>query len=492
MMTVGKDGCVPKGGWAASSLCGQRDALDDGRLTSVELIRASLDRIALYDLAGPQITAIAAVAPDLLEHAERVDEERRQGRLRGVLHGLPVLVKDNFETMDMPTTAGSKTLENWRPQRDAELVKRLKGAGAIVLAKTNMHEFAFGYLGCGSLFGQVRNPYDSSRIAGGSSSGTGAGIAAGYAAAGLGTDTCGSIGIPSAFCGIAGLRPTQGLTSRRGIIPVSSTQDIGGPMARSVADLALLLDILAGTDPGDAQTVDADVNKPKSYFGRIRENGVRRARIGRVTSRFDTEPKDEEVVAAVDRSLEVLARDGAEIVDVEMPTLQALIEDELKGGFVLIHDFSFDLDRYLAGSTDAPLRSFRELLGSRLTHPSLRNNLGLASAILTRDTPEYRSHLGRREQLAALMVSTMNDNNLDALGYPTVRCPPPPIGTPVKGVNSHMGANSGLPVLTVPCGMLDGLPIGIDFLARPWGEADLLSLGRAVEDVWGGMSFPLT
>jgi amidase len=470
---------------ADPTLCEQHNLLQEGTVTSVELVQASLERIALFDRSGPHLAAVAAVAPNAIERARQLDQERDLGQLRGSLHGLPLLVKDNYETADLPTTAGSMTLAQWRPKRDAELVRRLRAAGAIILAKTNMHEFAFGNRGFGSLFGQVRNPYNPTRVAGGSSSGTGAGIAAGYAAAGLGTDTCGSIGIPCAFNGIAGLRPTQGLTSRRGIIPLSSTQDIGGPMARSVADLALLLDVLAGTDEGDAQTAGADAKKPGHYGALPRQSGIRGVRIGRVVSRFYAEPKDDAIASTVEASLGELTRQGAEIVDVEVPNLAELIEDELEGGFVLVHDFPFDLDRYLAQSPDAPLRSFRELVDSALTHEGLKRNLALSSSVVTRDSPAYRLHIAKRAQLAEALVKTLEEQRLDVLGYPTVRCPAPLIGDALKGVNSHLGANSGLPVLTLPCGSLDGMPVGVDLLGRPWGEKELLRVGIAIERVWG-------
>ena len=229
-------------------------ALGAGALSSRDLVAHYLARIDAYDQRGPALNAICAIAPDALALADKCDAERHGGVLLGPLHGIPVIVKDNYETADMQTAAGSILLAGWRPPGDATLVARLRAAGAIVIAKATMHEFAYGVTTAGSLFGQTRNPYALDRNPGGSSGGTGAAIAAGFAAVGMGSDTCGSIRIPAAHNSLVGIRGTQGLASRAGIVPLSSTQDIGGPLGRSVADVAIVLDAIAGYDPHDPPT----------------------------------------------------------------------------------------------------------------------------------------------------------------------------------------------------------------------------------------------
>jgi Asp-tRNA(Asn)/Glu-tRNA(Gln) amidotransferase A subunit family amidase len=210
-----------------------RAAMVSGAVTSRELVAGYLARIAAYDRQGPALNAISAVSASALEAADARDAERRAGGGAGMLHGIPVIVKDNYETREMPTSVGSAALRGGVAPGDGEIVRRLRAAGAVIIAKANMHEFAYGITTVGSLFGAARNPYGLTRNPGGSSGGTGAAIAAGFAAVGLGSDTCGSIRIPAAHNSLAGIRPTQGLTSRAGIVPLSSTQDIGGPMGRS-------------------------------------------------------------------------------------------------------------------------------------------------------------------------------------------------------------------------------------------------------------------
>src|SRR5688572_29385468 len=229
-------------------------AMQAGEVTSRQLVDAYVARIEAYDKQGPALNAIVALNPRAREAADLLDAERASRGPRGPLHGIPLLVKDNYETVEMPTTVGSIALATFHPIRDAFQVQRLKAAGAVILGKTNMHEFAAGITTVGSHFGQTKNPYDLGRNPGGSSGGTGAAVAANFAAGGMGSDTCGSIRIPASLNNLFGLRGTMGLSSRDGIIPLAITQDIGGPLARSVTDLALMLDATVGFDPADAVT----------------------------------------------------------------------------------------------------------------------------------------------------------------------------------------------------------------------------------------------
>jgi Asp-tRNA(Asn)/Glu-tRNA(Gln) amidotransferase A subunit family amidase len=255
-------------------------AMQAREVTSRQLVDLYLARIEAYDKQGPAVNAIVSVNPRAREAAELLDAERASGGPRGLLHGIPVLVKDNYETIEMPTSAGSIALAGFHPLRDAFQVQRLKAAGAVILGKTNMHELAAGIVTVGSRFGQTKNPYDLDRNPGGSSGGTGAAVAANFAAAGMGSDTCGSIRNPASHNNLVGLRGTQGLSSRTGIVPLSSTQDIGGPLARSIADLAILLDATVGPDPADKTTSMSADRIPTSYRAGLGRASLKEARIG--------------------------------------------------------------------------------------------------------------------------------------------------------------------------------------------------------------------
>ena len=240
-------------------------AMKAGTVTSKALVQAYLARIDAYDHRGPAINAIIMVNPNALADADALDRERAARGPRGPLHGVPIILKDNYDTADMPTTAGSIALKGSRPERDAFQVRKLRDAGAVIVGKANLHEFAFGITTISSLGGQTLNPYDPTRNPGGSSGGTGAAVAANFAAAGMGTDTCGSIRYPSAENNLVGLRPTMGLSSRGGIVPLALSQDTGGPLARTVTDLALVLDATVGADPADPITSRSAAKIPSSY-----------------------------------------------------------------------------------------------------------------------------------------------------------------------------------------------------------------------------------
>src|SRR5215831_8668781 len=297
------------------------------RATSRDLVAMYLARIDAYDQRGPTLNAISVTNANALTEADARDAERRAGTPRGALHGIPIVVKDNYETADMQTADGSRLLAGWIPPADSTLVKKLRGAGAIIVAKSNMHEFARGIITVGSLFGQTRNPYALDRNPGGSSGGTGAAIAANFAAAGMGSDTCGSIRIPAAHNSLAGIRGTQGLASRTGIIPLSSTQDIGGPITRNVTDLAIVLDVIVGYDPADPQTAASVGNIPSSYTDFLQLNGLRGARIGLLTDLLGSEPADTEVATIVRAAVNEMKGRGAEVIDVAIPGVKDHMND---------------------------------------------------------------------------------------------------------------------------------------------------------------------
>ena len=305
------------------SVSALQEAMSRGSVTAEQLVQAYLARIAAYDHAGPQINAIIRINPAARREARVLDAERRAGRLRGPLHGIPVIVKDNYDTGDMPTSAGSLALASSQPAHDGFVVRQLRAAGAIILAKANMHELAAGITSVSALGGQTRNPYDPARCPGGSSGGTGAAIAASFAAVGWGSDTCGSIRIPSAFGSLFGLRPTQGLVSRTGIVPLSHTQDIGGPMARTAMDLAIAMDVSVGHDPADSVT-RAQLEAPRQQFVvSLDRNAMRGARIGILTNYFtDT---DGEIADSVKAAIAAMKAQGATVIDVTVPDFDSLL-----------------------------------------------------------------------------------------------------------------------------------------------------------------------
>src|SRR6516225_9613227 len=459
-----------------------QSALSAGIVTSHYLVTQYLARIEAYDQHGPALNAISVTNGNALAEADARDAERRTDVHRGPLNGIPIIVKDNYDTSDLQTAAGSKSLAGWIPPDDAFLVTKLREAGAIIIAKSNMHEFAYGITTLGSLFGQTRNPYALDRNPGGSSGGTGAAIAANFAAVGMGSDTCGSIRIPASHNGLVGIRGTQGLASRSGIIPLSSTQDIGGPIARTVTDLAIVLDATVGYDPGDAQTAASVGNIPKSYTDHLQLTGLRGARIGLLTALLGTDSADAEVGGVVRGAVEEMKGQGAEVVDVEISGLSDLLTDRANGFLVLRQDFKFDLNAYLAAHPSAPVHSLEEVLASGKLHPAVETNLRNSQAVESRDTAEYLAHIVKRNVLREGILKAMADNGVDALAYPTIRRTANVIGEQQMGSNCQLSANSGLPAIAVPGGFtLDGLPVGLELLGRAWSEPQLIKFAYAYE-----------
>jgi Asp-tRNA(Asn)/Glu-tRNA(Gln) amidotransferase A subunit family amidase len=453
-------------------------AMDRREVTSRQLVDLYLARIEAYDKQGPALNAIVTVNPEARAAADALDVERTSRGPRGPLHGIPVLVKDNYETIEMPTSAGSIALASFHPARDAFMVQRLKAAGAVILGKTNMHELAAGIFTVGSRFGQTRNPYDLDRNPGGSSGGTGAAVAASFAAGGMGSDTCGSIRIPASHTSLVGLRGTQGLSSRTGIVPLSSTQDIGGPIARTIADLAIMLDATVGPDPADPSTAGSSGHIPASYRAGLRADALRGARIGVVRALFGTAPDDQEVATIVQKSLDALKEHGAEIVDVGIPGLDDLLRDSS----MISADFKFDLAEYLAKADNAPVKSLGEILDRGLYHTALDSTFRTRNAVPQRETEASRRARVKRVALRHAIEGALDEHHVAALVYPTLRRKPARIGDGQAGSTCQVSAHSGLPALDVPAGFTDdGLPIGMELLGAAFKEQALLSLGYAIE-----------
>lgn len=472
-----------------ASILEMQAAIGSGRFTARELVEFYLQRIDDGDSLLNSVARINTAARDI---AEELDRERVLKGIRGPLHGIPVLVKDNYETFDMPTSAGSRALEGFFPRRDAFLVQRLRDAGAIILGKTNMHEFAYGITTVGSAFGATRNPYDIQRNPGGSSGGTGAAIASNFAAVGMGSDTCGSIRIPASHNNLVGLRGTQGLSSRTGIIPLSHTQDIGGPLARSVMDLAVVLDVTVGFDPLDAQTADGFGHIPESYAAGLNEGALRGARLGLLEDLLRIDPEDEEVALVVEQAANEMRALGASVERVRVDDLQSLIGTRIDGFFVLIRDFKQDINAYLAANPQAGVGSLAEILERGDYHPAIEESLRASEAMDDESTSEYLEELGNRERLRQAITGLMAAKGLDALMYPTIRRKATPIGETQPGSNCRLAANSGLPAISVPAGFTpDGLPVGIELLGVAWSEAKLLNLAYSFEQATGHRRMPL-
>jgi Asp-tRNA(Asn)/Glu-tRNA(Gln) amidotransferase A subunit family amidase len=460
------------------SILDLQDAMAKGTITARDLVEIYLARIDAYDRQGPALRAFIALNPRALEEAAALDRERAERGPRGPLHGIPIAVKDNFDVAGLPTTAGSLALATLQPAGDAFQVKRLKAAGAVILGKTNMHELASGITTISSLGGQTRNPYDPARNPGGSSGGTGAAVAANLAAAGLGSDTCGSIRIPASHNALAGLRGSFGLASRDGVLPLSHTQDVAGPLARTVTDLALMLDATVGVDPADDTTRLSEGRIPSSYRESLKADALKGARIGVLRSLFGDSPDDNEAGAIVRRALDAMREGGAEIVDVAVPGL----DDLLRGSSVIDAEFKFDLAAYLAAVPGAPASSLGEILDRGLYHQALDGALRRRNAVASPDSDQsWRARL-KRQALVQALIAAFDADALDAIAYPTMRRKPALIGDPQSGSTCQLSAATGLPALSVPAGFTrDGLPIGLELLGRPFDEPALLGLAYAFE-----------
>ncbi len=442
-----------------------------GKVTARGLVDSYLARIQAYDQAGPRLNALVTINPRAREEADALDRERAEKGPRGPLHGIPVLIKDNYDTADMPTSGGSLGLATLQPAADAFQVRKLRQAGAVILGKTTMHELAAGITTISSMTNQTRNPYDLMRVPGGSSGGTGAAIGASFAAAGMGSDTCGSIRIPAANQNLVGLRGTHGLSSRTGVMPLSSTQDIAGPLARTVTDLAIMLDATVGPDPTDPITAEGAPHIPTSYRDGLAPGGLKGARIGVLRGLFGSAPEDDEVGGLVRKALDGMKAQGATLVDIVVPGLDDLLRDSS----VIADEFKFDLAAYLAKQPNAPVKSLGEIIERGLHHEQLDATFRLRNAPEKRETEHYRQAMVKRRALRAAVLATLEEQRIDVLAYPTMRRKPVVIGDPQAGSNCQLSATTGLPAISVPAGFTtDGLPIGLELLGGAFTEATLL------------------
>jgi amidase len=470
----------------------QQAAMAAGKLTSRSLVSQYLARIAAVDKAGPRLHSVIELNPDALSIADALDRERAAGKVRGPLHGIPVLLKDNIATGDkMSTSAGSLALDGVRATRDAHVAARLRAAGAVIIGKTNLSEWAnmrsthsiSGWSGRG---GQTKNPYALDRNTSGSSSGSGSAVAAALATLAVGTETDGSIVSPSSTCGVVGIKPTLGLVSRSGIIPIAHSQDTAGPMTRSVADAALLLAAMAGSDDTDAATKEANA-RAADYSAALRKDGLQGKRIGVARNFFGA---NDAVDALIEKELEVLKAQGAILVDVKVPNVDKYGDTETT---VLLYEFKPDLEAYLAGyAPHAPVKTMADVIAFNEKHAAkempyfAQEHLVAAQGKAGLDAREYRDALANnlRYSRDEGIDQVMRENKLDALVAPTGG--PAWVTDYINGDHyggsfSSPAAVAGYPHITVPAGYTRGLPVGISFVGGAWSEAALISMAYAYE-----------
>jgi amidase len=489
----------------AATIADLNAAFKAGTLTSEQLVQLHLARIAAYDKQGPRLQAVITVNPKAVETARALDAERKAKGPRSPMHGIPVVLKDNFDTADLPTTGGSLLLEGWVPPDDAFVVRKLRSAGAVILAKVNMSEFASG-AAISSLGGATRNPHDLLRTPSGSSGGTGAAIAAGYATFGLGTDTGGSIRGPSTANGIAGLKPTHGLLSRDGIIPLALSFDTGGPMARSVYDVAAALGAMTGVDPADPATKKSEGRFETDYTKHLNAAALSGARLGVAR---DFMGHDSDVDWVVEASLEAMRKAGAVTVDVRLPAWLL----SAKGDFynaVRYPEFVAQIKDYLAATGPEYPKTIEQLIerAQQLNAPrpdGAGPNPGRWT-LMKREagsgtTEDYR-YLSVRDHglplVRAAVEGVLASQKLDAIVYPTASVRPTLVAAPpdVPGGAATSPANianlTGFPDLIVPAGFTgDRLPVGLSFLGPAFSEPRLLALGYAFEQATRARRLPV-
>jgi amidase len=471
----------------------------DAGLTSETVVEAYLKRIAAYDKAGPNLNSILTIHPDALKIARELDAERKLTGPRSPLHGVPIVVKDNYDTFDLPTTGGAMALAGLIPARDAFTVKRLRDAGAIIFAKTNLDEFARGATGTSSLGGQVLNPYNLEKIPGGSSGGSGVAVAALMGWIGLGTETGSSIRNPSTKANLVGFSPSEGLVSRGGIIPISITYDRAGPMTRNVTDAAVAMAVMAGTDAADLFSYQGLGYLPVDYYlSSLRKDGLQGARIGVLRELFGKGPEDAPAVALIEAAIKKMKDEGAIIID-PLPVgadLWTILRETNYGRY----ENRAAMEFYFALREDSfPFKSLPDLMAHSGILGRLRSRYAeeQAAADITGSAAYLGLYKGR-EVARNLVQERMGRWQLDALVYPHETRPIRSIAEAVKdggdatppsdpfygvvGGGNRISTVTGLPTLTVPAGFgPDGVPVGIEFIGRRFSEATILRLAYAYE-----------
>jgi Asp-tRNA(Asn)/Glu-tRNA(Gln) amidotransferase A subunit family amidase len=462
------------------------DAYRHGQLTCRELVQQYLDRIAAYDQQGPSLKALITVNPRALEVADELDRRYKLSGLSGPLHGIPVVLKDNYDTFDMPTTGGNTAMRNSVPPTDAFTVDKMRKAGALILAKANLQEFARGGNSLSSLGGQVLNPYDLTRTPGGSSGGTGAAIASNFAVLGTGSDTGQSVRSPASANSLVGVRSTRGLISRHGVIPNSITQDELGPITRTVEDAARLLDVVVGFDPNDPVTGYGVGRSPRSYTDQLRRDALKGARIGVMTNLFGTEARHQEVNRVMENVISTMQAQGATIIRFSLPaydTLQSIVVTSTWEAHTA-------MDAYFASlGPNAPVHTFDQLVASKTATPEAQNALETELAIVDGlNNAVYKDHFVNREKLRLAVSAKMAELNIDAILYPLQKVLVSLVGVPQPERNGTLSNGTGFPAVCFPGGFSAptatapiGVPVGAELLGREFSEPLLLSLAYAYE-----------
>jgi amidase len=461
-----------------------QQAIRDGRTTCRAIVAAYLRRIAAYDqkpINGLRLNAIVTLNPDALADAEACDRNFKATHTLPPLGGIAVLIKDNYDTRNLQTTGGSLAMKDFAPATDATMVARLRAAGAIILAKTNMAEWAFSpYVTESSIAGITRNPYDLTRVPAGSSGGTAAAVAASLGESGLGTDTGNSIRGPSSHNDLVGIRPTIGLTSRAGIVPLFAQNDVGGPIARSVADAAALLTVLAGPDSADPVTALAADHPRVDYTQSLDRHGLRGARIAVYREYFSTPKTDPEIRALTEAAIKALQREGATIIDNFAIPNEKVLEENLWCG-----DFEADLDAYLAQHPSAPYHDLKSIVASGLYLPYIGDEI--RGAIAPPKPDDRRTpcpdvyHDVPKIAFRNALTSAMAAQHIDAMVYPTWSNAPRKVGdvsSPAGDNSQVLSPQTGFPAITVPMGFTHAmLPAGLTFIGPAFSEAMLIRYG---------------
>lgn len=458
------------------------EAMAKGELTCLELVRYYLERINKYD---GKLHSIILVNPNAEKEAAELDARYQTEGFTGPLHGIPVILKDNVETDDMPTTAGSIALKGFEPHRNAFIVKRLKAAGALILAKANLHEFAIWGETVSSILGPTYNPYDLTRTPGGSSGGTGAAIAADFGIIGIGTDTINSVRSPSSANNLVGIRPTIGMVSRTGIVPYSLTQDTAGPLCRTVEDAARTLSVIAGYDKDDEITAWA-YDKVQNFEEGLDEGTLQGKRIGVLRSFFGTEEVNKPVNEVMEKALAVLQNAGAELVEITENIDSAWLTSEVS---VHLDDFNDHLTQYLQSfpPDKIPVHSLKEIYDSGKYHPVDKGNMEDALKLSTHSA-HYNEKLLRQQDVKNKIMNLIAANKLDWIIYPHQQLLVCKIGDSQKQRNGVLCSVTGFPSVVVPAGFAPagesapiGVPVGMEIIGEPWSEKRLLLLARAYE-----------
>ena len=465
------------------------DAMKAGRLTCRALVEQYLRRIDTFDKNGPAINAIVITNPDALKQADAMDQRFTQSGLSGPLHCIPTIVKDNFETTGLQSANGSLALAGFVSSKDAFQVRKIKEAGAIVIAKSNMAEWAFtpNETLSSILPGYTKNPYALDRVTAGSSGGTAAAVAASFGAVGLGSDTGNSIRGPSSHQALAGIRSTMGLTSRAGVMPLNLLADIAGPMARSVADAVAVFQVIVGSDPSDPVTAAAAPHLPQNYAASLVADGLKGARIGVLRFAYERDSTDPEIVQLFMRAVDDLRKAGATIVDPGV--VEGIGEIRRPQGVGSCMGLKYDINRYLASHGEGvPVKSLTEIVKSGRFHPTVRLRLEQAEegAVNGPETPACKAEMAYRDQVRAAVNKAMDSQKLDAWVYPTWSNPPRLIGdlnTPGGDNSQFFSPTTGFPSIQVPMGYSRGgrLPAGITFFGRAWSEPTLIKYAYAYE-----------